>query len=245
MILTHCPFDPAPGTPDWDPTSKGSLSYKGDPKNFPGMVAHMDKVVGRITAKLDELGIRENTLLLFTGDNGTDKPIVSRCNGRDVAGGKGSMTDAGTRVTLIASWPGTIGEGVISRNLVDFSDFLPTICEATGVAVPSKLKIDGRSFLPTLKGDETDPREWIYCWYSPTGGPKGKEWARNQQYKLYRTGRFFDIAADPLEKSPLPTQDLTENAKQTRAMLQNALSTFENARPANLTKRKEGKGQRL
>ncbi len=74
------------------------------------MVAHMDKEVGRIIARLESLGLRENTLVIFTGDNGTDVPIVSMMNGRPVAGGKGKPTDAGTRVPLIANWPGVVKE---------------------------------------------------------------------------------------------------------------------------------------
>ena len=91
------------------------------------MVTYMDKLVGRITAKLDALGVRDNTLILFVGDNGTDKPVVSSMGNLKVAGGKGKMTDAGTRVPLIASWPGTISADSYP-DLVDFSDFLPTIC---------------------------------------------------------------------------------------------------------------------
>ena len=97
MILTHCPFEPTPDSADWDPKSKGSRTYKGDAKYFGDMVTYMDKVIGRITAKLDRLGLRDNTLILFTGDNGTDKPVISMMSGRKVAGSKGSMTDGGTR----------------------------------------------------------------------------------------------------------------------------------------------------
>ena len=232
MILTHCPFVPTPDSMDWDPTSKGSPSYKGQAKYFSDMVTYMDKMVGKITAKLETLGLRDNTLILFTSDNGTDKPVVSFMNGRRVAGGKGKMTDAGTRVPLIANWPGVIPEGRVYTDLVDFSDFLPTLCEAAGVAVPSALKIDGRSFLPQLQGKKGAPREWIYCWYNRSGRPTGKEWTRNQRYKLYRTGEFYDVSKDIFEKKPFAT--LSPEAQRMRAMLQEALDRYKNARPVEL-----------
>lgn len=230
MILTHCPFVPTPGSPDYDPTSKGSPTYKGDPKYFGGMVSHMDTLVGKVIAKLDSLGLRENTLVLFTGDNGTDQPIVSQMNGISVAGGKGKPTDAGTRVPLIANWPGVVSPGTVSRDLVDFTDFLPTLCATAGMKVPADLKVDGHSFLPQLRGEQGQPREWIYSWYSRKGGPTAKqEWARNQRCKLYTTGAFFDISKDALEENPITEPSPEE--MQIRDDLQKALNQFKDARP--------------
>lgn len=236
MILTHCPFGPTPDSADWDATATGSKSYKGDAKYFGDMVAYTDKLVGRIESKLEDLGLRENTLVLFTGDNGTDKPIVSECNGVRVAGAKGSMTDGGTRVPLIARWPGVIPEGKVSQDLVDFSDFLPTLCEAAGARVPDELGVDGRSFLPQLKGEAGNPREWIYCWYSRDGSPDAEVWARNQRYKLYATGEFYDVSQDPLERQPV--QVLAPEARQVRTVLQAAIDRYEGARPARLTRKR-------
>lgn len=223
MILTHSPFVPTPDSRD--------QQNKDNQQNFADMVAHMDKVIGRIAAKLDELGIRENTLLLFTGDNGTAKAIRSTLNGRTVQGGKGEMTDAGTRVPLIVSWPGTTPGGTVLADLVDFSDFLPTLCAAAGVDVPANPGIDGQSFLPQLAGQQGNPREWIYCWYSRGGGPRAEEWARNQRYKLYRTGAFYDVESDVLEKAPL--KDLSPEQVQIREKLQKALDQYRDARPAS------------
>ncbi|MGB2820767.1 MAG: sulfatase-like hydrolase/transferase [Phycisphaerae bacterium] len=237
MILTHCPFEPTPDSADWDPKSKGSKGYKGNAKYFGDMVAYMDKIVGKLVSKLDELNLRERTLVIFTGDNGTDKPVVSKMGDRMVAGGKGSMSDAGTRVPLIASWPGTAPKGKVCGDLVDFSDFLPTLCQCAGAGVPDEPAIDGRSFLPQLQGKKGDPREWIYCWYSRGGdAASAKEFARNQRYKLYRTGKFFDIRSDVLEASPLGESALDEQARAARAMLQRALDKYKDARPASLNK---------
>jgi arylsulfatase A len=242
MILTHCPFVPTPDSQDWNPESKGSNSYKGNAKYFGDMVTYMDKIVGKITAKLEALGLRDNTLILFTGDNGTDKPVVSSMGNRKVAGGKGSMTDAGTSVPLVANWPGTIPKGSVTTDLVDFSDFFPTICEAADVAVPPSLNIDGRSFLPQLKGQKGNPREWIYCWYSRSGGPVGKEWARNQRYKLYRTGEFYDVSKDVLEKKPLG--NLSPPQQQVHGMLKVTLDRYRDMRPAKVSAQENTKRKR-
>lgn len=231
MILTHCPFEPTPDSSDWDPASKGSPTYKGDPKYFGDMVNYMDKIVGRILDKLDEAGVRDNTLVLFTGDNGTDTPVVSMMNGREVAGAKGKTTDGGTRVPLIAQWRGKTPKGLVTQDLVDFSDFLPTMCDAAGVTPPGTPKLDGQSFLPQLMGDRGNPRKWIYVWYSRNGGPTGREFTRNQRYKLYRTGEFYDIENDVLEKQPLKSESLGDDVKAIHSRLQSALDQYTNARP--------------
>jgi arylsulfatase A len=184
MILTHCPFEPTPHSSDWDPDSPGSATYKGDPAYFGDMVAYMDSIVGRILNKLEACGVRDNTLVIFTGDNGTDKPIVSQMGDISVAGAKGQTTDGGTRVPLIVQWPAQAERGIVCNDIVDFSDFLPTMCDAAGIGVPASPRLDGRSFLPQLRGEPGDPREWIYVWYARNGGPRGKEFTRNQRYKL-------------------------------------------------------------
>ena len=88
------------------------------------MISLMDKYIGKILDKLDELGLRENTLFLFTGDNGTHKTIKSKMPGGIIQGNKGETPDAGTRVPLIANWPGVIPAGRVCGDLVDFSDFV-------------------------------------------------------------------------------------------------------------------------
>jgi len=242
MILTHCPFEPTPDSKDWDPDNKGSKTYKGDAKYFGDMVTYMDKQVGRILDQLDRVGVRENTLVLFTGDNGTDKPVVSEFRGRQVVGEKGKMTDGGTRVPLIAHWKGKTVKGRVCNDIVDFSDFLPTMCEAAGANVPSSLGIDGRSFLPQLFGKPGNPREWIYIWYARNGGPTGREFTRNQRYKLYRSGKFYDIEQDVLEKNPLDLNALSStDVQNVYNKLRMALNQFSDARPAKFANWKENK----
>ena len=135
MILTHCPFCPTPDSADWDPKNKGSKTYKGDPKYFGDMVSYMDKIIGKLTKKLDDLGIRDNTLIMFIGDNGTDTPIVSMMGEKKVIGSKGKTIDAGTRVPFIANWPSIISPGQVSDDLVTFTDFFQTMCDAAGFGV--------------------------------------------------------------------------------------------------------------
>jgi len=232
MILPHNPFVPTPDSED--------PNCRDHNQNYQDMVAYIDKVVGKLAAKLDELGIRDNTLILFTCDNGSAGAIKSQLNGNMVQGAKGTMTDAGTHVPMIASWPGTIHPGKVSQDLVDFSDFLPTLCAAAGASIPETLSLDGQSFLPQLRGEEGHPREWIYCYYS-RGGAKGEQWARNQRYKLYPSGELYDISQDRLEKTPLV--ELSPVAQQARTTLQEVLDQYKEARPPKDTPRKKRKAE--
>src|SRR5262245_57535088 len=232
LMLTHAPYDPTPDSADWDPKGKAE-GEKKDPKHFADMVAYMDKLIGRLVATLDQLGIRENTLILFVGDNGTGAGTKSMMGDKVVIGGKGSTTETGMHVPLIASWPGKIAKGKVTSDLVDSTDFLPTICEAAGVTIPADFKLDGRSFLPHLRGESGQAREWIYSWYSPRGEPL-REFAFNSKYKLYRTGELYDLTVDPAEKRPLTVASLSGDAAQVAARLQAGLDQFQGARPSSL-----------
>ncbi len=214
MALTHGPFVPTPDSADWD-----SGTDKSNPKYFADMVAYMDKIVGRIVKKLNELGLRERTLILFTGDNGTAGGIRSRLGDRIVRGGKGRTTDAGTHVPLIANWKGTAPSGRVCDDLVDFTDFLPTLAQAIGATVPANLTVDGRSFLPQLRGAKGNPREWVFCHYFRNPGDRVQRFARDKRWKLYQSGELFDLDADPLEERPLGAGQ----ADATRERLQSVL----------------------
>ena len=184
MILTHCPFDPTPDSTDWDPKRLGSTTYKGDrndpQRHFRDMVAYADKAVGQIVAQLEKSGVRDNTLIIFTGDNGTDTPIVTRWNGTKVVGGKGTMSDTGTRVPLIVNWPvGIEKPGRVVDDLVEFTDLLPTLCEVTGAKLPKNHPADGASIIPILQNKTEDrKKDWIYIWY------REQVMVRNKQYSL-------------------------------------------------------------
>lgn len=234
MMLTHAPYQPTPDSSDWNPRLQGERAGRGM-KHFADMVAYMDKMVGRLVARLDELGLRESTLVLFLGDNGTGRAVTSRFKDRPYPGGKGTSTARGTHVPLIANWPGRIPAGQINEELIDSADFLPTLCEAAAAEVPASLPIDGRSFLPQLVGKPGEPREWVYCWYARDGGPTAKaEFAMTANLKLYRDGRAFDLSVDPFEKKPLRVADLSGTRAERAQMLQGVLDRYADARPARL-----------
>ena len=230
MILTHCPFSPAPGSPEWDTGDTTTMSYKGEALFFEDMVAHMDQIVGEIVGKLEELGIQNNTLLIFTGDNGTDVPVVSIMNGKEIAGAKGKTTDAGTRVPLIVFWPDVIKANSVNRDLIDFTDFLPTLGDIAAMNLDS-LDLDGKSFLPQLRGEKGHPREWIYSWYSRNGeADKARVFARNHRYKLYTSGEFYEIPEDYDENSPLEKENLDADTREVYGQLNEVLEYFSNKR---------------
>ena len=227
MILTHCPFSPTPESDTWTRDLEAVNTYKGNPEYFGDMVSKMDELVGRIRSKVEALGIAENTLIIFTGDNGTDVPVVSQLVAREVAGAKGASTDAGTRVPLVASWPGRIKGGATSEILIDFTDFLPTICDAASIDIPKTLNLDGRSFLNELKGKPFHPRSWIYSWFSRSGDPsKARVFARTEKYKLYDSGEFYRIDQDYLENTPIDYSDLDSDQQVTHEKLQSVLDYY-------------------
>lgn len=238
MILPHSPFVPTPDSPDWNPKAKEG---EADPRHFGEMVTYMDQLVGKVLAKLDELKIRENTLVIFTGDNGTGNGITTDTISGPVQGGKGQGTDAGMHVPLIVSQLGTVKPGVCG-DLIDSTDFLPTICQSTGVAVPAQLTIDGRSFLPQLRGQEADPRPWTYCWFARNGGPKADvEFARTHRYKLYRDGRFYDLLGDANEALAIDPTKLEGEALAAHKLLETALNQYQDARPVTAAAKKGGR----
>ncbi len=235
MILTHCPFSPTPDSPEWMKDTTAVMTYKGAASYFEDMMSYTDKIVGNINRKLVELGIEDNTLILFTGDNGTDLPVVSTMNGREVAGAKGMSTDAGTRVPFIAKWPGVIGPGQICSDLVDLSDFLPTICQAAKIDLPEDLNVDGRSFLPQLLGKEGQPRDWIYNWYSRSGSEeKARVFVRNHRFKLYQSGEYYEIPEDYLEQNPLNVAALSPEVKTIYTALKEVLNYYAMRRLKNI-----------
>ena len=232
-LLSHWPFVPTPDSKDWKPPQQ-LKSFKGDTRCFADMIAYMDKSVGKLVAKLDALGIRDNTLILFIGDNGNDSTIRSQWCGQEIQGGKGLTIRAGMHVPFIANWPGVIPPGTACNELVDCSDFLPTLCDLASIELPQNIPFDGRSFLPLLRGQVGNPREWIYSWYSIKGFGKYQELAFDKKFKLYTDGRFYDMDADPLQNTPLDPAKLDVAALAAKAKLQKALDHFKDARPEKL-----------
>jgi arylsulfatase A len=212
---------------------KAPVRADGINQEFSDMVAYTDKLTGKLVAKLDELGIRDNTLILILGDNGTQRGTITMMGDRKFIGGKGQPTDAGMHVPLIVNWPGKAATGKVSQDIVDSTDILPTICQAASVAVPADLKIDGRSFLPQILGEKGTPRDWYYSWIAPKKDDGIiAEFASTRDFKLSRTGAFFDLRTDIEEKQPLKVADLTGEAATAAKLLQGVLDQYKDARPA-------------
>jgi arylsulfatase A len=219
MLLPHVPLTPTPDLPQW--RTEPNLRSQA---HFPAMVAYMDKLIGQVTAHLEALGLRENTLILFSGDNGTDPLVTSIFQGRTIKGGKGLPYVTGTHVPLIASWPGRILSGHVDEDLVDFSDFVPTVLEATGTTLVRPAPIDGLSFLARMQGRQNAPRPWVYSYYRPLNRRWNWDfrWVHDRRYKLYGDGRMYNIETDPLEHNVLPAAA----AADTRAALQLVLNYY-------------------
>ena len=234
MIAPHWPFVPTPDHPDWDPAmwrdAKGEPNGYKDDKYWDAMVRYTDKMVGKILDHLDRRNLADNTLVIWTGDNGTYESVTSTLNGFSYVGGKGKTTDNGTHVGFLARWPGVIQQGTESETLVDFSDVFPTLLDAAGITQKSdkllkKLGLSGKSLLPAFKGKQRK-KDHIYCWYERNGDrAKASEHVRTDRFKLYSDGRFYDTIEDLYETHDLSSAKLTDDVESIRKMLQNALQT--------------------
>ena len=225
MCLTHCPFVSTPDSEEWD--QHRSPTYKGHAVHYPDMVAYTDKMVGRLLDELERLDLMDNTLVIFLGDNGTDSPVVTMLNGKPYPGGKGKTIDSGTHVPMIVHHP-KAHQGV-NENLVDFTDFLPTICEAADISIRGMKELDGTSFYPQLVGKHADVRDWVYCWYAPRKvyDEAAQVFARDKSYKLYRDGKFYQVVNDFNEQSPLNLNSLKKDEKQAYRKLKKVIDRYQ------------------
>jgi len=162
MCLVHEPWDPTP-----DLKTPGKRTNGGLKNN----VEYMDHIVGKVMKSLDDLGLTENTIVFFGGDNGT---------GND---GKATVTERGVRVPMIVRGPG-IGKGITSRELIDYSDVLPTMAEFAGAKTPKD--IDGQSFVSVLQGKAGKRREWIFSYLAY------ERMLRDNRWLLEGNGKFYD-----------------------------------------------------
>jgi arylsulfatase A len=222
MMLTHDPFLPTPDSADWD-AGKATEDSANDNRYFKDMVQYMDKLLGKLFKKMDEIGVRKNTLVLFTTDNGT-MGIRSKTKTGIVNGGKGRLSEAGAHLPLIAHWPGVTPKGKVLSDLVDFSDVLPTLTEASKSKLPGSFKVDGRSFLPQLQGKAGTPRDWAFCYYDPqqSGAQQRGAFACTQRFKLFHDGRMYDLQKDPKENQTLPEKLTDPEAVAARELLSKA-----------------------
>ena len=233
MALCHYPFIPTPDNPDfanWN--NKRSLPKEA---YFPDMIHYMDKKVGEILDSIKAKGLANNTIVIFTCDNGTDGRIVSNFHGQPVKGGKSKTYETGVRVPLIMWAPGNIQAQQINDDLVDFTDFMPTLADMAEIAQPQTYgTLDGISFYPYLKGGVgTKQREWVFCHYKQNQDGEGKHptvrWVKDKNYKLYdSTGEFYSIKKDVYERNPLSDNELSADQKAIKEKFASILSTMHN-----------------
>lgn len=188
----------------------------GDYQSYREMVDRMDRLVGAIVTALERQDLREKTLILFLSDNGTPQRVDVRVDGRTVQGGKGKMTNAGTHIPLIASWPGQVPSGRTSDALIDLTDILPTLADLAGTHLPGDRPIDGVSFVPQLLGSNEQHRSWVYTQWD------GRRWARTQDWKLYGNGELYHVADDERERSPIQPGEGRPEAASARETLREA-----------------------
>lgn len=182
-------------------------------------IKYMDKLVGQLVAELDRLKLRDNTLIVFFGDNGTGSNYadVSTIRGRRLSGEKGSMLEGGANVPLIVNWPGRTPAGKVTAELVDSTDFLPSFAELAGAKLPAGKVLDGRSFAPQLQGRKGHPREWIFIQLA-------RQWyVRDAKFKLNQKGELFDMSQAPFTEPLIPASGMTPAATAARGRLQAAL----------------------
>ena len=226
-------------TPD---TKPGTTAYK---ELYADNISYMDKLVGKLLHTLDSLKLRENTLIVFFGDNGTagEAAQIGRVQGQKLSGKKGTMQECGSLVPMIVNWPSMIKKPGVSNSLIDAADFIPTFAELAGASLPTNNVLDGVSFAYQLKGGKGTAREWIF-----TG--LGKDWyVRSANWKLMRSGDLYDMRKAPFEEKLVVLDDKTTAEKQKLQAVLDKLNPgggfLDNGdgsgRHANKTKNKEKK----
>lgn len=216
MVLTHTPLVHTPH----EPFATSAM------EQHKAMVRYTDYLVGRLVKAIDDAGIRNNTIVIFTTDNGTTRRIRGRLNGRLVVGGKARLTENGPRQPFIVNGPGLVPAGAVTDELTDFSDLLPTFCELAGAELPSGVELDGKSIAGVLLGtEETGPREWIAAMgFGPAvldeHGVRGvldyaPRVVRDKRYKVHvhegEVRELYDLQRDPGEARNLMASDLPEH----------------------------------
>jgi arylsulfatase A-like enzyme len=209
-LVPHLPYEPG-SEPHWSNTAAPGIS--DDQHRFRSMMAHMDATVGELLKKLDQLGIRDNTLVLLTSDNGG----VYEGDIGPLKGGKTDLHEGGIRVSFIASWPGKIPAGGSSPTIGNTIDLLPTLCAAADVPVPAQAQVDGVNLLPHWQNGTPVARGGPLLWqldlYSrlqrhyPKPKPYATEAAMDGKWKLLCRNaqplELFDLEADLAETTNL------------------------------------------
>jgi arylsulfatase len=197
---------------------------------YAAMVSYFDEQVGEIVASLKELGLYENTLIIFSSDNGptfnggTDSPWFDSANPfKSEAGwGKGNVNEGGIRVPMIAHWPGKIRPGAETDHISAFYDVLPTLSEIAGIE-PAE-KTDGISFLPLLLGKESQNKHEYLYWEFPESG--GQQAVRMGKWKGIRKNIKQDSLRVQLYNLEEDIQELNDVSAQNPEIVQKIESIF-------------------
>ncbi len=226
MRLPHGPFCPPPGHADFPAWEEDDIKY------FPSMVTHMDKLVGRVLDKVSSLEIEDNTLIIFLSDNGTNRRISSQLSdGTVVNGGKGKPNvREGMHVPFLAKWDGKIQAGSQSNAIADSTDLMATIADITGVDTPAGM--DGKTLYDDMQ-QIPGPDKWRRYSHYPRHFDitDVTTAAFTRQFKLHRKSngveRYYDILADPLEASPLNTNQLTGQQQTVYDKLRDVVTRYD------------------
>jgi len=171
------------------------------------LIEHLDDGIGKVIAAIKEAGVSDNTLVIFTSDNGGQLNVGA--NNGPLRAGKQDMYEGGIREPMCAVWPGRIQAGTRSDRVALTMDLYPTICEAAGAKITHQ--IDGRSILPTLLGKSQPDEDRFLFWVRREGGGYGGRAyyaARYGDYKLvqnspYEPMELYNLKDDPQEQKPL------------------------------------------
>jgi arylsulfatase A-like enzyme len=187
------------------------------PASLPNFIHYMDKLVGRLLDGVVELGLRENTYVIFMGDNGTwepdfinpkagepgEGPHTRHTTAGRVNGGKNQLNDGGSHIPLLVWGPSKIPAGSVCDDLVDVVDLFPTLCEITATEIPATITHDGRSIAAQIHGKPGIPRQWVH---NNLGQKHGGETLFDGKFRLFRSsGKLIDARALPLEKPADPS----------------------------------------
>ena len=207
-------------TPDSTPAPKGESNAQRAQRLLADNIGYMDKLVGKLVVELERLKLRENTVIVFMGDNGSTKSaaVDATIGGRRIEGEKGSMKEGGGLVPFFATWPGVTPPGKVNANVADASDLLPTFAEIAGAPLPTGRVIDGRSLVSQFKGDTKSPRTWAFCQLS------NNFYVREAGWKLDQSGTLYDMKDAPFKEVAVAVDTKDEAAVAARARLSAALT---------------------
>lgn len=216
-LLAHRPFTATPTSKDWAEQDKSIPQIQ----HFKEMIEYADGQVGKLVKFLEENHLRENTVIIFTADNGTYSGLTSPYPPRgSIVGGKGKMIDDGNHVPFIINWPGQIKPGTVVKAQIDFTDVFPTLCAITHAPMPEKL--DGQNLIPFTQGDESHARDHVFQSYS-LSGVKWRYFVRQGPYKLYQSGELYNVPQDWLEQKPLTSPETAPIRKKLQAIMDDYL----------------------